>query len=311
MIEQKDKVSKEFSKEGSTRAELRVVSDRVSESFSTVLKKTREKKGLSLRQAADAMYVPSATLLALEERRYDKLPADIYTIGYIRTYAALLELNPEGLIKDFKQSKELLELNARDRLLREQQAQRDTVTKQEPVFEQWVHSFRDNFVDLNKKFVKRLLMLVALVLLVSFLFVQLRVDEGDAQVESFNYIDKVKVLSADGSVHISALTPDKSAALVTQSNPVEENQLTEAITESKIKMMLSDTSWITIRDAQQNLIHQSRQQKGEVLEVAGQAPFSVRLSKASAVNLYVNGQHIDFSKHVTIDDQLHEFIVAP
>lgn len=302
MIDQKDTAAKENTKDGSGKADLRVVRDRVSESFSTVLKKTREKKGLSLREAAELLHMSGSTLSAIEEQRYDKLPADIYTTGYIRAYAALLELNPEGLVKDFKQSKELLELNARDRLIREQQAQLEALKYKEPAFDKWIHSLRENYFQFSQKYFKQMLALLIISLFGLIFFVQ---HTNQDSVESFKRIDKVKVLSADGSVHVSDLTAFEKAT------PVIANGENAKTGENKIKMMFSDTTWVTVRDGQQNLIHQSRQQKGEVLEVSGQTPFYVKLSKASAANLYFNGQIVDFSAEVSDDDQLHEFIVAP
>jgi len=303
MIDQKDTVTPEDVKENGTRADLRVVSDRVSESFSTVLRKTREKRGLSLQEVAETLHVSKSTLSALEEQRYDKLPADIYSTGYIRSYAALLQLNPEGLVKDFKQSKELLELNARDRVFREQQAQLETSQTEEPAFEKLIHSLGYRLVELKKNFAKQIIILFGLAFLGLFGLIQFY-DEG--KLESFKNIDIFKVLSADGSVHVSDIMGVESATPIIVS---EELLSTESV--DRVKMMFSDTTWVTVRDSQKNLIQQSRQQKGEVLEVSGQAPFYIKLSKASAANLYFNGKLIDYSSEVTDDDQLHEFALNP
>jgi len=296
MNDQKDIISTENIKENTARVDLRVVSDRVSESFCTVLKKTREKKGLSIREVADNLHLLSSIISALEEGRFDNLPADTYTAGYIRSYAAFLGLNPEGLIKDFKQRKQLIELNARDRLIKEQQDRKESLQNEQPLFEKTIQAMANKLMEFKQNYTKEIIMilLVGIVaLLISYQFFY------EAKDESFKNIDKVKILGADGSTLVSDL------------NAVSQNNNQQVIAEDKLRIALSDTTWVTIRDKNQSLIHQSREQKDAVVEITGQAPFYLNLSNAPAATIYFKDQVVDYSAHMTDDNQLREFVITP
>ncbi|MEQ8689471.1 MAG: helix-turn-helix domain-containing protein, partial [Pseudomonadales bacterium] len=57
-----------------------------------VLSAAREAAGLSLREVADALNLQIHTLEAIEQDAADRLPADVFTRGYIRAYAKYLGL---------------------------------------------------------------------------------------------------------------------------------------------------------------------------------------------------------------------------
>lgn len=63
-----------------------------------LLRKAREEKGLSLVQVEEATRIRSAYLQALEEEAYDRLPAPVYTRGFLRNYALYLGLDAEHLL---------------------------------------------------------------------------------------------------------------------------------------------------------------------------------------------------------------------
>lgn len=62
------------------------------------LKEAREARGLELAQIADMLKVRRATLEALEECRFDKLPEPPLARGYLRHYAQVLGLDPAPLL---------------------------------------------------------------------------------------------------------------------------------------------------------------------------------------------------------------------
>jgi cytoskeleton protein RodZ len=70
-----------------------------------VLKKERLAKGISLEKVASDIKIRVTYLKAIEEGAFDSFPADVYTIGYIRAYALYLGIDPDPLIKEFKDSK--------------------------------------------------------------------------------------------------------------------------------------------------------------------------------------------------------------
>lgn len=66
------------------------------------LQEARARMNLSLRQAAEATRIRADYLEALEAMDSRGLPARAYAIGYLRTYASFLSLEPHGLVDQFK-----------------------------------------------------------------------------------------------------------------------------------------------------------------------------------------------------------------
>lgn len=63
-----------------------------------LLKRRREELGLDLKQTADLLKIKEDYLASIEGDRFEKLPVAVYTIGYIRCYAAYLHIDPEPII---------------------------------------------------------------------------------------------------------------------------------------------------------------------------------------------------------------------
>jgi len=62
------------------------------------LRRAREEKGLSLREAASRLALKAKVLQALEECRFEDLPESALARGYLRRYALLLGLDPGPLL---------------------------------------------------------------------------------------------------------------------------------------------------------------------------------------------------------------------
>ncbi|GBD22398.1 hypothetical protein HRbin29_00028 [bacterium HR29] len=62
------------------------------------LRAARERRGLSLSEASRLTRIAPRFLIALEEDDYAALPAPVYARGFLRSYAALLGLDPEPLV---------------------------------------------------------------------------------------------------------------------------------------------------------------------------------------------------------------------
>lgn len=63
-----------------------------------LLKRRREELGLDLKKTADLLKIKKDYLVSIEGDLFDKLPVAVYTIGYIRCYAAYLQIDPEPII---------------------------------------------------------------------------------------------------------------------------------------------------------------------------------------------------------------------
>lgn len=67
------------------------------------LRKTREASGLDLQEIARTLKIRHEHLRAIEGNDFEKLPADVFTIGYIREYAKFLKISADPLIEAYKE----------------------------------------------------------------------------------------------------------------------------------------------------------------------------------------------------------------
>ena len=74
----------------------------LSESVGATLRKTREKRGMSLPQVSRDLCLKEDVLRALESRQYGALPKVPYCFGFVRSYARHLGLEPEEMVRRFK-----------------------------------------------------------------------------------------------------------------------------------------------------------------------------------------------------------------
>ncbi|SMB97169.1 protein RodZ, contains Xre-like HTH and DUF4115 domains [Thermanaeromonas toyohensis ToBE] len=66
------------------------------------LRKAREEKGITLRQAEEATKIRLKYLDALEREEFTQLPGRVYAIGFLRNYARYLGLNWQELVDELK-----------------------------------------------------------------------------------------------------------------------------------------------------------------------------------------------------------------
>src|SRR5215467_13705840 len=69
--------------------------------FGRKLREARERRGLSLRQIANATKIAVPTLEALERNDITRLPGGIFSRGVVRSYALEVGLEPESTIEEF------------------------------------------------------------------------------------------------------------------------------------------------------------------------------------------------------------------
>lgn len=69
--------------------------------FGQKLREARERRGLTLRQIADATKISMITLEALERNDVARLPGGIFSRAFVRSYALEVGLDPESTIEEF------------------------------------------------------------------------------------------------------------------------------------------------------------------------------------------------------------------
>lgn len=82
----------------------------------TLLTKERERQGITLEDISQKTYIKIHYLKALENDRYDLLPAPVYTYGYIKQYAKILGLNGDELVQEYQRSQSEFNLRKENKI---------------------------------------------------------------------------------------------------------------------------------------------------------------------------------------------------
>jgi cytoskeleton protein RodZ len=75
-----------------------------------LLRETRLSYGGQINQIATTLRIRAAYLTAIEESHYDRLPAQVYALGFVRAYATHLGLDADEAVRRFKQETAAFEL---------------------------------------------------------------------------------------------------------------------------------------------------------------------------------------------------------
>lgn len=67
-----------------------------------LLRKTRESYDVSLQDVSDYLNIRQGILRAIEEGNKDELPEQVYTIGFLKSYATYLNLDVDKIVKQYK-----------------------------------------------------------------------------------------------------------------------------------------------------------------------------------------------------------------
>ncbi len=77
------------------------MADRLAGDFGRNLREARERRGVSLRQIANATKIGMSALEALERNDISRLPGGIFSRAFVRSYAIQVGLDPETTIQEF------------------------------------------------------------------------------------------------------------------------------------------------------------------------------------------------------------------
>ena len=78
-----------------------MAAERIPGGFGGKLREARERKGISLRQIANATKISMGALEALERNHLSRLPGGIFSRAFVRSYAIEVGLDPDATIQEF------------------------------------------------------------------------------------------------------------------------------------------------------------------------------------------------------------------
>ncbi len=75
-------------------------------SFGRYLLQERELRAMSREEVARVTRLPLGAILAIEEDRFDALPAEVFAVGYIRNYASAIGLDPNDAVLRYQEARQ-------------------------------------------------------------------------------------------------------------------------------------------------------------------------------------------------------------
>ena len=307
-------------------------SGEVRRSAGSMLMAQRETLELSVKQVADQLHLTMHFIRAIESDSYEKLPGDVFVRGYIRTYARLLQLDPDQVLMIYD------EFNSHKIARKEEAIKRRNRRRK----------------DKNRPWI--LVSGIAFVSVAVALWYFNAGDSPDAVADAAPDLDASVVMQtpvtelpatsvgqASASADSAGITPpvmetatpapegaspDLSAA-EQSANPaagwdlaadqaaenfassageaVVQEQAGETIVESwagtdELRIGFRNNSAVQIEHTGGSETHQHNHAAGETLVIRGTAPFSVLLDDARNISLSFNGRQIDISSNIRVDN---------
>lgn len=242
-----------------------------------LLKRTRERLGLSLDDVASELRLSSFQVQALEDDDWERLPGTTYARGYLRSYARLLDLDADKLLEGATTQ----ELN-----IPPAQSPPDAQEAEEPdgavrwsggSIRAWAGAF------------------AVVVLLAGYLW---QSDEASQLVTDI--ADEATGEQDETSNDAPSSSPVEQSDTGTETTEAQVAEAGEGSTDqtplpegwSRIVFQFDQSSWVDLRDARgERLLYRSFQ-PGRRIEVEGKPPFRVFLGNARAVQIEYSGKSI-------------------
>lgn len=251
----------------------------------SVLAAARKSQNRTVEEIAEELNLSVTQIKTIELDQTEGLPEPTYVRGYIRSYAKLLDLDPEKVLGNY--------LNPN--------WQKSTNLEDMP---RGIGASNISISETNKFWTPaKVIVLLAISLSAAFLWYSGMLNDFVGKV------DRSPIPNTTSNTAEIAKTD------VTQSNAVEEEAEASdsPITENNESSSLSDTqqeqvnnqlllnfvqtSWVDIRDAQDNRLAYKSYAKGEQLNVTSAGSMSVFIGNAEGVTAIYNGVEHDLTPH--------------
>jgi len=233
-----------------------------------ILRRTRRERGLSIEDVTGGMGITKATLNALENDDFDRLPSPLFVKGYVKTYCALLGLPDQDLLVNLEQSMSDLGIH-----------QREPAIKFPPA---------PNRIG---RFLKNVLPMAAVtILIVIALLLVIQV----ADRVKLPFFDSGKPLLGSARSTVLSMKP-AMASMMDQEVKESGDTLDKQDNPQTMTLNVTQQSWVEVFDASGDLLLADLQPPGTRLEVTGDAPFKVNLGYAQGVEIHYDGKVVPVS----------------
>ncbi|MFW6094626.1 MAG: helix-turn-helix domain-containing protein [Pseudomonadota bacterium] len=252
-----------------------------------VLRAEREKLGVTVREVSETLNLSMTVIEALEADDYDRLPGPVFTRGYVRSYARLLELDPEPLMHQVS--------------LPEARADEPEAPR-EPAVREWIRQRPALVLGAAGAAVIVLLVLLAIWLWPGGGAAHTdagglpRVDTPATGSAALRERPDSRVAQLRGAPAREAGTGAAAAGAKAQPGAEGVQRLTPG-GDDRLKLSFSDECWVEIRDADGASLYSELNEAGSEVELEGEGVFRILLGYAPGVRLEYNGEPVPLGPH--------------
>lgn len=264
----------------------------VTDSIGAALTKAREKKGVTVREAAEALKIMPYQVTALEAEDFSSFKASVFARSYLQNYCKYLSIDSEPYLDLYQQH---------------HHAERET-----------------NYIEPPKPIQhasnRRYWGIAAAIFVLVFLWWWNGSTPSDPvtqnteeQLESLSDALTVIAIEENAGNNLSAvddtvtpsseMAPQDTNLAAAIDDPRVENIIQEALNDAtpeqlvntsidKIQLQFSEDCWVQIKDRQGKTLVADLKRKGENLMLEGEAPFKILLGNAPGVSLVFNGETV-------------------
>ncbi|MES1242286.1 MAG: helix-turn-helix domain-containing protein [Acidobacteriota bacterium] len=226
-------------------------------SFGDWLRRQREMREISLRDIADRTKISLRYLEAMEDDRFDLLPAPIFAKGFLREYARYVGLSPDEVVNHYLAVQQ------------QQSPDEDGVKKDQTLVN------RPHRVKPVRSWTYGLFLALALIALIALVWGLVWYNNRRREAPS-----------ADATPPPIAAPVEPAAAQAAAAAPVVPERPSAPL---EVTIDFTANCWVEVRVDDKPLLSEERVQ-GESLPIAAQRSVDVRLGDSGAAEIQVNGQ---------------------
>ena len=269
-----------------------------------VLAQAREAQSITTREVADALHLPIHVIDAIERGDKGGLPAYVFTRGYVRAYAKLMELDPDPLVTALSQ----------------EYGDEDLVPDKPNGTDETLHTVNDiqhpvQLLQANLKWVAAGAVVLVVLLIVLW-------PAGDDPTDMGEAVNEETVQTPVSQVQQQAPDEERAAADdqqvgaagqageavqsatqdIASTTPPAAASTDSAVTDlatslDQIEIFVREDCWIEIKRADGSVLYGDLGRTGATVSLRDTGPFSVLLGYAPGVDFEYNGERIPLAPH--------------
>lgn len=225
-------------------------------------------------------------LTALEEGNYNVIPEVVYILGFARSYAVELGLNPDEVINKLKHELGLLEEEKQEA---EEEKQEPVVEEEQSVEEEIVAPKIREKTTNNKLLwiIGGVIALIAVVGLILFFVIN-----SNKSARNINELQNSEEEIVETQKEIAFRNPVNKVYPETKSFDVSESRVVLQVVDVPETENKKDDSWLKIEDSKNNLVFALVLSAGDVYYVEPNTKYKAIFGNAGAVDVWVDGHLI-------------------